>query len=133
MTGAVVYSNIYIVIANYSRKTTHANSYVGAVLSHDSTIFYVEIVKRKESRKMSIPVFTKVRVVSKSTKEGTKKDGTPTTFFNLKVADPVTFDSQVIGVSEEVYNEAEEGKDIKLVGKAGGLKEKYWYFNAVQK
>lgn len=82
---------------------------------------------------MSIPILTKVRVISKSKKEGTKKDGTATTFFNLKVADPVTFDSQIIGVSEEVYNEAEEGKDIKLVGKAGGLKEKYWYFNAIQK
>lgn len=80
---------------------------------------------------MSIPIVTKVRVVDKSSKDGTKKDGSPTTFYNIKCADPVTFDSQLIGVSEEVYNVCEIGKDVKLVGKAGGLKEKYWYFNAV--
>lgn len=82
---------------------------------------------------MSIPIVTKVRVVSKSTKEGTKKDGTPSTFYNLKVADSVTFDSQIIGVAEDIYNAVEEGQDIKLAGKAGGMKEKYWYFNALVK
>lgn len=82
---------------------------------------------------MSIPIVTKVRVISKSTKEGQKKDGSPTIFYNLKCADPVTFDSQVVGVSEEVYNAVEEGQDVKLAGKCGGLKDKYWYFNAVVK
>ncbi|MCR5509288.1 MAG: hypothetical protein K6F34_11465 [Lachnospiraceae bacterium] len=82
---------------------------------------------------MSIPIVTKVRVVSKSTKDGNKKDGTPTVFYNLKVADNVTYDSQIVGVSEEIYNAVEEGQDVKLVGKCGGLKDKYWYFNAIAK
>lgn len=80
---------------------------------------------------MSIPIVTKVRVISKSTKEGTKRDGSATMFYNIKVADPVTFDSQIVGVNKEVFDACEEGKDVKLVGKCGGLKEKYWYFNAV--
>lgn len=78
---------------------------------------------------MSLPIVTKARVLSKSTKEGTDKNGSPKMYFNLKLADTQTFDSQIVGVTEEIYNAVEEGKDVKLAGKCGGLKEKYWYFN----
>ncbi len=80
---------------------------------------------------MSLPIVTKGRVLSKTTNERTDKNGNPKTYFNLKIADTVTFDSQVVGVPEEIFNAAVEGKDIKLAGKCGGLKEKYWYFNAI--
>lgn len=82
---------------------------------------------------MSLPIVTKARVVNKSIKEGTSRDGKPVTYYNLKLADTVSFDSQQVGVPEEIYNQVEEGQDIKLVGKCGGLKDKYWYFNALQK
>lgn len=74
---------------------------------------------------MSIPVFTKVVVVSKFTNEG--KDGK--VYCNLKVADKETYDSQIIGVPQEIYDFVHENDEVKLSGKIGGLKEKYWYFN----
>lgn len=80
---------------------------------------------------MSIPIVTKVRVLSKWTNEGKDREGNPKIYYNLKVADTATYDTQTIGVPEDVYNQAVEQKDIKLIGKLGGLKEKYWYFNAV--
>lgn len=80
---------------------------------------------------MSIPIVTKVRVLSKWTNEGKDKDGNPKIYYNIKVADTATYDTQTIGVPEDVFNKAEENKDIKLIGKIGGLKEKYWYFNAI--
>ena len=80
---------------------------------------------------MSIPIVTKVRVLSKWTNEGKDREGNPKLYYNLKVADTATYDTQTIGVPEDVYNQAVEQKDIKLIGKLGGLKEKYWYFNAV--
>ena len=80
---------------------------------------------------MSLPIVTKARVLSKSTKDGTDKNGNPKTYYNLKLADTQTFDSQIVGVTEEIYNAAQENKDIKLAGKCGGLKEKYWYFNMI--
>lgn len=73
---------------------------------------------------MSIPMFTQVRVVSKFINVKDDKE-----YCNLKVADINTFDSQIISVNRELYDIAEEGKDIKLQGKLGGLKDKYWYFN----
>ena len=80
---------------------------------------------------MSIPIVTKVRVLSKWTKDGKDKEGNDKTYYNIKVADPQTYDTQTIGVTEDIYNMAVENEDIKLIGKLGGLKEKYWYFNAV--
>lgn len=82
---------------------------------------------------MSLPILTRARVLSKSTKEGTGKDGSPKIYFNVKLADTSTFDSQIVGVNEEVYNSIEEGQDVLLGGKCGGLKEKYWYFNSLVK
>lgn len=78
---------------------------------------------------MSIPIFTQVRVLEKQTKEGKDRDGNARTYFNLKVADTQTFDNQIIGVSEEIFKKVEENKDFRFIGKCGGLKEKYWYFN----
>ena len=78
---------------------------------------------------MSIPIFTQVRVLEKQTKEGKDRDGNARTYYNLKVADTQTFDNQIIGVSEEIFKKVEENKDFRFIGKCGGLKEKYWYFN----
>lgn len=80
---------------------------------------------------MSIPILTKVKVISKFTNDGTDRNGNPRIYYNLKVADPVTYDNQIVGVPEEVYNSVTEGQDVSLVGKAGGLKEKYWYINGI--
>lgn len=79
---------------------------------------------------MSIPIFTKVRVAQKFTKDYKKEDGSSGTYYNIKVVDMVSYDSQILGVSEDVFNKCEEGKDIKLFGKCGGMGQKrYWYFN----
>lgn len=80
---------------------------------------------------MAISVLSGVRVISKFTKDGSNKDGKPIVYYNLKVADVENFDSQIIGVNKEVFDKAEEGKDLILKGKVGGLKEKYWYFDSV--
>ena len=80
---------------------------------------------------MSLPILTRARVLSKSTKPGKDKDGNEKMYYNLKLADTSTFDSQIVGVTEEIFNQVEEGKDVLLGGKCGGLKEKYWYFNAL--
>ena len=80
---------------------------------------------------MSIPIFTQVRVLEKQTKDGKDREGNPRIYYNLKVADTQTYDNQIIGVSEEIFNKVEEGKDFRFIGKCGGLKEKYFYFNEV--
>lgn len=81
---------------------------------------------------MSIPIFTKVKVVQKYTND-VENDGQVKTYYNIKCADTVAYDSQIVGVSEDVYNICEEGKDIKLYGKCGGLGSKrYWYFNRAE-
>ena len=78
---------------------------------------------------MSIPIFTKVRVAQKFSKDVEGENGVKT-YYNIKCVDTVSYDSQIVGVSEDVYNKCEEGKDIKLYGKCGGLGNKrYWYFN----
>lgn len=78
---------------------------------------------------MSIPIFTKVKVVQKASKDY-EKDGEVKTYYNIKCVDTVAYDSQIVGVSKDVYDKCVEGKDVKLYGKCGGLGNKrYWYFN----
>lgn len=84
---------------------------------------------------MSIPIFTKVKVVQKFTNEVKNDKGEIKTYYNIKCVDTVSYDSQIVGVSEDIYNDkrCEEGKDIALIGKCGGLGQKrYWYFNAIK-
>lgn len=83
---------------------------------------------------MSLNVLTHGEVISKWTNEGTNKDGKPVTFYNLKLGDRATFQQQNLSVSEDIYNVAEEGKELALVGKVGGFgNERWWYFNELYK
>lgn len=134
LTGFDISINIKYVIANYSRKTTSVNFKELAITTVVVNFFYlVRCVFRKESLNMSIPIFTKVKVVQKFTNDRKKDDGSTVTYYNIKAVDTVSYDSQIIGVSEDIYNKAEEGKDISLIGKCGGLGNKrYWYFNSVK-
>ena len=78
---------------------------------------------------MPIPIITKVLVVDKWESEATGQDGVTRKYYNMKVADKLTYDNQIIGVSEDIYNKAVKGEEIKLKGTCGGLKDKFWRFN----
>lgn len=83
---------------------------------------------------MSIPIVTKVRVVSKWAKDGVDKNGNPRTYYNMKVADIINYDSQSISVNKDIFDQAVEGKDIQLKGVCGGINnDRFWYFNEVAK
>lgn len=63
-----------------------------------------------------INVMTKARVLSKWSKDVVKDDGSTTTYYSVKLADPVKCENDVCNVSEEVYNKVQEGSDVCLYG-----------------
>lgn len=83
---------------------------------------------------MAIYMMTKpVKVLTKFTNTGKNKEGNDVTYYNFKIADTETYDNQIIGVNEEMYNSVDEGDLVSLAGKFGGLKTKYWYFEKLRK
>ena len=83
---------------------------------------------------MSLIIVTQGKVVSKNCKDYTKDDGTTTTYYNLKIGNVETCDSQVISVPEEVYNKVNESDQVQLKGVAGGIgKNKWWDFKELIK
>ena len=77
---------------------------------------------------MGMPIITEGIVVSKTANDRTKDDGTKVTYYNIKLGNE-KYDSQVIGVPQEVYDQVSEGQKIQLGGEFGGLKNKYWKFD----
>lgn len=64
-----------------------------------------------------VNVMTKARVLEKWSKDSTRKDGTPVTYYNVKIADPVNFSNDTVSVSKEVFDNVENGQDVCLYGR----------------
>lgn len=82
---------------------------------------------------MGMPIITQGLVKKKTAKDGQNKFGERVTYYNVELVNPDTYDSQIIGVPKEVYDQIEEGKKIQLGGEFGGLKTKYWKFDRLIK
>lgn len=81
---------------------------------------------------MGMPCFTKVIILEKTAKDQLNKFGERVTYYNLKVASKEKqYESQLIGVPKEVYDQVKEGNEYQLKGEFGGLKTKYWKFDKV--
>lgn len=63
-----------------------------------------------------VNVMTKVRVLRKWSKDVTKDDGTKVTYYNVKVADPVEYDSEILSVTKELYDSLHEEQDVCIYG-----------------
>lgn len=78
---------------------------------------------------MGMPIITHGLVKKKSSNDGTNRNGERVTYYNLQLVDSKTYDSQLIGVPKDVYDQVSEGQEIQLGGEFGGLKNKYWKFD----
>lgn len=79
---------------------------------------------------MGFKVFSeRVEVGNKFENKATRPDGTPVTYYNLKVV--VYGDSQIVGVPQDVYDKVNVGDKVFLAGSIGGLKDKYWRFDSI--
>ena len=79
---------------------------------------------------MSIKIVTQAKVLNKFANDGVNKtSGEKVTWYNLKLVDEETYDSQIVGVPKEVYDSIEEGDKVQLGGEVGGLKTTYWKFD----
>lgn len=79
---------------------------------------------------MSIKIVTQAKVLNKFSNDGINKTtGEKVTWYNLKLVDEETYDSQIVGVPQEVYEAIQEGDKVRLGGEVGGLKTKYWKFD----
>lgn len=82
---------------------------------------------------MSIPIQTKVKVLTKYVNDYTKQDGTIIHYYNLQFIAP-SGRVETIPVSEEVFNSVEPDKEYQLAGSCGGIgREKWFSFNKVVK
>lgn len=78
---------------------------------------------------MAIKIVTQAKVLNKFANDGVNKTtGEKVTWYNLKLVDEKTYDSQIVGVPKEVYEAITEGDLVQLGGEVGGLKTKYWKF-----
>ena len=75
---------------------------------------------------MSIPIQTKVRVLTKYVNDYTKSDGEVAHYYNLQFINP-NGRAETIPVSEEVYNSVEIDKEYQLAGVCGGMGAKKWF------
>lgn len=82
---------------------------------------------------MSIPIQTKIKVLTKYVNDYAKSDGTILHYYNLQFISP-SGRAETIPVNEEVYNSVEPDKEYQLAGACGGMgKEKWFNFNKVLK
>lgn len=75
---------------------------------------------------MSIPIQTKVKVLTKYVNDYTKSDGTISHYYNLQFINP-TGRAETLPISEEVYNNIELDKEYQLAGSCGGMGSKKWF------
>lgn len=82
---------------------------------------------------MSIPIQTKIKVLTKYVNDFTKSDGTVFHYYNLQFISP-SGRAETLPVSEEVYNCVEIDKEYQLGGNCGGMgKEKWFSFDKIVK
>lgn len=75
---------------------------------------------------MSIPIQTKVKVLTKYVNDYQKSDGTISHYYNLQFLSD-SGRAETIPISEEVYNSIEVDKEYVLGGKAGGMGSQKWF------
>lgn len=75
---------------------------------------------------MSIPIQTKVKVLTKYVNDYTKSDGTVCHYYNLQFICP-TGRAETLPISEEVYNNIEIDKEYQLGGSCGGMGSQKWF------
>lgn len=82
---------------------------------------------------MSIPIQTKIKVLTKYVNDYTKQDGSIIHYYNLQFISP-NGRVETLPVNEEVYNKCEPDNEYQLSGSCGGIgKEKWFSFNKVVK
>lgn len=82
---------------------------------------------------MSIPIQTKVKVLTKYVNEYTKKDGTITKYYNVQFISP-SGRVETLPVNEEVFNTVDQDKEYQIAGACGGIgREKWFQFTKVVK
>lgn len=82
---------------------------------------------------MSIPIQTKVKILTKYVNEYTKQDGNVIHYYNAQFISP-SGRVETLPITEEVYNNIEADKEYQLAGSCGGMgKEKWFTFNKVVK
>ena len=75
---------------------------------------------------MSIPIQTKVKVLSKYVNDYTKSDGTVFHYYNLQFPAP-NGRVETLPITEEVYNNIEVDKEYQLAGQCGGMGKSKWF------
>ena len=82
---------------------------------------------------MSIPIQTKIKVLTKYVNDYTKSDGSMVHYYNLQFIAP-NGRVETLPVSEEVFNKVENDNEYQLSGSCGGMgKEKWFKFDKVVK
>ncbi len=82
---------------------------------------------------MSIPIQTKIKVLTKYVNDYTKKNGEVVHYYNLQFISP-NGRVETLPVTEEVYNACDTEKEYQLSGSCGGMgREKWFQFNKVVK
>lgn len=74
-------------------------------------------------------IVTEAKVVDKYVTNGKDRNGFDCTWYNVKLGDPETCESQIIGVPQDVYEKTEVDKVNRYAGSFGGLKTKWWKFD----
>lgn len=82
---------------------------------------------------MAIKMVTEEMVVlEKSAKDAVCKNGETKTFYNVKCGSS-SYENQIFGVEEDVYNTLNEGDQVCFSGNFGGLQNKFWRVTGIAK
>lgn len=82
---------------------------------------------------MAIRMVTEEMVIlSKDAKDVECKDGHIRTYYNVK-AGTQSYENQIFGVTEEIYNTVSEGDKVIFSGIFGGLQNKFWRIKDISK
>lgn len=75
---------------------------------------------------MSIPIQTKIKVLTKYVNDYTKQDGSIVHFYNLQfISDSGRVET--LPCTEEVFNKVEPDNEYQLGGKCGGMGSQRWF------
>ena len=75
---------------------------------------------------MSIPVQTRIKVLTKYCNDYTKQNGDIVHYYNLQFISP-SGRVETIPVTEEVYNKVEPNNEYQLAGSCGGMGKERWF------
>lgn len=82
---------------------------------------------------MAIRMVTEEMIVlNKDSKDVTCKDGQTRTYYNIKCG-TASYENQLIGVTQEIYDNLSEGDKVIFKGNFGGLQNKFWRVTDIEK